>query len=859
MFDDYLKDVFKSAKSGDATEPTYYPYLKDLLKAISPVFGKTNIRVEQLPKRTEGGCPDLVVKEGEQHIVGYIEAKDVGADLTPSRMSKQNKAQFKRYLETFPNLIYTNFTEFRLYRDHNAKPMLISSLCEPPEDLGFKVPGGIDADGKTKDLLDHFFDFSLAKKYTAKTLAQELAKRTRFLKDEVAYEQKEESEREEEEDKTNQAKSQKIILSFYNAFRNTLIKTLTEEDFADLFAQTIAFGLFAARYRTTDDFSREVAYAKIPPTIGVLRNLFEHISKGQLPQLLNQVVDDISEVLSVVDVHNILDEYYKSGKGRDPIFYFYETFLAEYNPQEKEQRGVFYTPEPVVGYIVRSVHKILQDRFKREEGLGCYLAKKGTEDDPRTVMVLDPAGGTLTFIAEATVVGLDEYVSIHGDGDKQSFFKNHVLQNFYAFEFMMAPYVLGHLKMSFLLEEKGYELGKDERFKFYLTNTLSMDRDEIVDEQMKIWKEVLPAFVAEYDAAYKVKKETPILVVIGNPPYSGISKNPSEEEVIVKAGEPYVSGYDIEPNGNGGYKAKRIEKRPKKTCKKTQKTWIGELIEDYKIIDGAWFGEKKHWLNDDYVKFMRFAQWKIDQKGEGILGFITNHAYLDNPTFRGMRQSLMNSFNEIRILDLHGNANRKERCPDGTEDRNVFDIRQGVAIGLFVKTANANECDVYHHELWGLRESDNPDDPKTKYGWLRTHDVSNTPWNKLSPISPRYYFRPFDSAGAALYDTFWPIPSIFPVNQNGILTARNSLTIKWSSKDVWKTVTEFVKLDSEKARSVFNLPDDGRNWQIETAQTDLRNSGPSKDKIVSILCRPFDIRSTYYTGTTGGVHVLAAF
>jgi len=352
VFDDYLKDVFKDAKGGRATEPTYYSHLKKLLETAAPLFGKTKVKVDILPKRVEGGCPDIVVWDGEQHVFGYVECKDVGADLTPSRMSKTNKDQFKRYLETFPNLIYTNFTEFRLYRDHDVKPLLTVSLCESPEDLGFKVPTDVDKDGKTKELLERFFDFSLAKKYTAKSLAQELAKRTRFLKDEIRFELEEEKRREEEEAKSKKTKSKKNILRFYNAFKSTLIKTLTEEEFDDMFAQTISFGLFAARYRTEGEFDRKLAYDSIPPTIGVLRDLFEYISRGNLPPLINQVINDVAEVLSVADVHKILDEFYKEGKGKkDPIFYFYETFLREYNPKEKEQRGVFFTPEPVVGVV----------------------------------------------------------------------------------------------------------------------------------------------------------------------------------------------------------------------------------------------------------------------------------------------------------------------------------------------------------------------------------------------------------------------------------------------------------------------------------------------------------------------------
>ena len=333
------------------------------------------------------------------------------------------------------------------------------------------------------------------------------------------------------------------------------------------------------------------------------------------------IVDDISEVLAVTDVKSILHKYFHEGKGKDPIVHFYETFLAEYDPKTREKRGVYYTPEPVVSYIVRSLHTILKEHFNKRDGFA-------TE----SVTVLDPAAGTLTFLAEAAKLAVEECFSKYGQGTKEMLIKEHILKNFYAFELMMAPYAVGHLKMSFLLEELGYKLQSDDRFKLYLTNTLEME--ELAQTELP----GMASLSEESHLAGKVKKEQPILAILGNPPYSGHSTNVYDE---VKA---------------------------------------------YYQVDGKPLGEKNpKWLQDDYVKFIRFAQWKIDQDGEGVLGFITNHSYLDNPTFRGMRRSLMNTFDEIYVLDLHGNTLTNEKAPDGSEDKNVFDIKQGVAIALFIK------------------------------------------------------------------------------------------------------------------------------------------------------------------------------
>jgi len=626
--------------------------------------------------------------------------------------------------------------------------------------------------------LEKFFQFSLPTKFTAESLAKELATRTRFLRDQVIKEELRESS----------TAGAKKILGFYEAFQKHLIFNLKPDEFADLYAQTITYGLFAARTRANGAFNRILAYDLIPKTIGILRDIFHFVSFDP-PEQLQATVDDIAEVLAVADVRNILHQYFKEGKGSDPIFHFYETFLAEYNPQERERRGVYYTPEPVVSYIVRSLHTILKERFARQDGFAT-----------QSVTVLDPAGGTLTFLAEAAKLAVEEFVSKYGEGSKVKFIEDHVLKHFFAFELMMAPYAAGHLKMGYLLEELGHKLFEDERFQFYLTNTLEME---------ELAQTSLPGMASlseESHLAGKVKKETPILVILGNPPYSGHSANKGD--------------------------------------------WIRHQIETYKKVDGKPLGEKNpKWLQDDYVKFIRFAQWKIDQIGEGALGFITNHSYLDNPTFRGMRQSLMNSFDEIYLLDLHGNSLKKEKAPDGSKDENVFDIQQGVAIALFVKRKQSISSKILmHSEIWGTREQ--------KYEWLIKHELKKTDWRELKPISPFYLFVPRDERLNKRFQSYPSIPSIFPVNSVGIVTARDHLTIHWTSHQVWTTVLNFVSLDPEIARQAYQLGDDVRDWKVKLAQEDLKKTGPTKENIVPILYRPFDIRYTYYTGRSKGFHCM---
>ncbi|MEK7238207.1 MAG: N-6 DNA methylase, partial [Nitrospirota bacterium] len=598
MLKSYLKRISDVSNRGGAREESYYSSLEKLLEDYLESINKKQIYITTLPKKTEAGNPDFRVWDGKQQIIGYIEAK---APPFTSPLEKgglrgvehldqiETTGQLKRYLHIFPNLLLTNFFEFRLYRNGTLIDRVLLGRAYHIHKLKSVPP--VENEQKFLALLEKFFSFSLPKVYDAKNLAIELAKRTRFLKDEVIAQELEEEER----------KGKGNILGFYKVFKEHLISGLTKEDFADLYSQTITYGLFAARTRTENGFNRKLAYDKIPRTIGILRDVFKFISLEDLPQQMEWIIDDISEVLATTDVYKILDEYFNKHKGKDPVVHFYETFLAEYDPKTREKRGVYYTPEPVVSYIVRSLHHILKEHFNKEDGFAS-----------QSVTVLDPAAGTLTFLAEAAKLAVEEFTSKYGEGKKSGFVKEHILKNFYAFELMMAPYAIGHLKMSFLLEELGYKLHVDDRFKLYLTNTLEME--ELAQTE-------LPGMVSlskESHLAGNVKKEQPILVILGNPPYSGHSSN--------------IGG------------------------------WISKEIKVYFQVDGKPLGEKNpKWLQDDYVKFIRFAQWKIEQTGEGILGFITNHSYLDNPTFRGMRQSLMKSFDEIYLLDLHGNSLKKEK------------------------------------------------------------------------------------------------------------------------------------------------------------------------------------------------------
>ncbi len=806
MLKAYLNDLQSSLNQGDAREESYYIHLDKLIRSFAETQNIQKVDVTILPKKTEAGNPDFRVWDGKNHITGYIEAKD------PSISNLdwiEDSEQLKRYRNTFPNVILTNFYEFRLYRD--GELIKKASVGRPDLAKKLKTAPPVENEAAFIDLFNTFFSFSLPQVRNAKNLALELAKRTRFLRDEVISIEIAEEER----------KGKKAILGFFEAFKKYLIGTLTEQSFADLYSQTITYGLFAARTRSDNSFNREMAFKYIPNTIGILRDVFRFISLEEPPKPLQIIVDDIAEVLSVTDVKKILQDYYREGKGKDPIIHFYETFLSAYDPSVRDKRGVYYTPEPVVGYIVRSINQILKTHFDISDGLA-----------GENVTLLDPAGGTLTFPAEAIKLAVTEFTEKYGSGGKANLIKNQILKNFYAFELMMAPYAIGHLKMSFLFEELGYRLSDEERFKLYLTNTLEMEDLE----QVQI--PGLSSLSEESHLAGEVKKKQPLLVIFGNPPYSGISSNPGEYEKLFKKGEKFISEYYW--NTEKSCVDRKYSAKLTKDTKKRQKTFIGDILMDYYFIDGNPLGEKKLWLQDDYVKFLRFAQWKIHQAGFGIAGMITNHSYLDNPTFRGMRQSLMNTFNEIYILDLHGNSLKKETCPDGSKDENVFDIRQGTAIALFIKKKDKKSCNVYHADQFGLRDA--------KYDWLDSHHFETKNYHSIQPQSPWYFFVPRDVDKIQEYLEWKPINEIFPVNVTGIVTARDSFVIDFDKNRLRNRIIQFRNnsISDEIIKDTFKLKDT-RGWKLSEARKKLKDDDSWDTHFSKIHYRPFDIREIYYT------------
>lgn len=624
------------------------------------------------------------------------------------------------------------------------------------------------------------------------------------------------------------------------AFQTALVHDLDEAGFADMYAQTIAYGLLSARItdparRTADDFA---AHMRTNPFLKELMETFLHVG-GRRGKAGGPGIDfdelGVSEVVELLDRANmeaVVRDFGDRNPQEDPVIHFYEHFLSAYDKKQKVSRGVFYTPRPVVSYIVRSVDELLRTEFGLDDGLADIttwgeMAKRnkglkvpdGTPRDQAFVQILDPATGTGTFLVE--VIDLIHRMMVEkwnaqGHGDKKiqalwnEYVPKHLLPRLHGYELLMAPYAIAHLKIGLKLYETGYRFESEERARVYLTNAL----EPASSKQLAL--DFLPALAHEAEAVNEIKRKQRFTLVIGNPPYLG------------------------EAGTGGEWIAGLMWGKDNITCCDTA---------SYFEVDGQPLRERNSkWINDDYVKFIRLSHFLLDTAGCGIHGYISNHGYLDNPTFRGMRWALMASFHAVHALDLHGNLKKKETPPGGGKDVNVFDIEQGVGIGLFTKcqrdTHAVTESTVRHADVWGERQA--------KYDWLMTHRFSTTDWARVDTAAPFYLFEPLGSSEIGDYFDWPALREIMLVNGTGVITKRDGLSIHFEAKDVWETVTDFARMNEREARQHFNLPDDVRDWRFDWAQRDVRDSGPSKRCVKPILYRPFDVRRIYYTGRTRG-------
>ena len=773
----FVSDVQRIFATGKATEHSYR-------SAFEALFSGLGVTALNEPKRVKCGAPDFMVSRNEI-VIGHIEAKDLHVSIR--NMKDSNKSQQDRYRNGLPNLIYTNALDWNFYR--NGK--LISSVTIA--DIYQDVAPRTDQYEILGNLLCNFIAQKPQTITSPKDLAKRMAGKANLIKD-VLRNALADSESEETE-----------IVAQYEAFKENLIHDITEDDFSDIYAETIAYGMFAARLNDTtlETFSRQEALELLPKSNPFLRSLFTYVAGQNLDERIVWIIDDLASVFQACDVARLMENLGRLTGQSDPFLHFYETFLAAYNPDKRKACGVWYTPEPVVNFIVRAVDEMLQKEFGLPEGLAdtskvtvdCGNGQKG---EVHRVQILDPATGTGTFLAE-TMKQIARRVHGIAPGMWSRYIEKDLVPRLHGLELLMAPYAMCHMKLDMILKELDYQpTNNPPRLSVFLTN--SLEEGEPANQSLPFAQWIS----REAKGANTIKRDMPIMCVIGNPPYLG----------------------------EGG----------------VSEGWIGNLMDDYKKEPGGKMKLRERnpkWLNDMYVKFIRMSSHLIERNGEGVLGFITNHGYIDNPTFRGMRWHLLNTFDRIWVLDLHGNANKKEVAPNGTPDKNVFDIRQGVAIIIAVKTGGKDGklAEVCHGDLWGTRE--------TKYEALSTGDIKNLVAKRIDCAAPQYGFMRRDHALAETYERGFALNEFMPSNSVGIVTARDALTIDEDRQRLWERVQEFASLETEDARNRFDLGKDVLDWRVSWAQDDVL-AHLTEDHIMPISYRPFDRRWIFYTGRSRG-------
>ena len=788
-FKEYIKELDRLYSVGNTTEHSFRGSLQSFLSELLPGYVVTNE-----PRRRECGAPDYVItKKGVP--VAFFEAKDIDDGDLDGR--KAHKDQFNRYKASLDGIIFTDYLDFHLFVGGE-----FVDAVRIAETKGNRIVGLPENYERFDALVKHLVTKGRQRISSSAALARQMAGKAHLLAEVVAK-----TIALDGEDSDGEMATQ------LRAFRDVLIHDLKAEEFADIYAQTIVYGMFTARlYDTTpEDFSRQEAANLIPKSNPFLRKIFQSIAGYDIDSNIEWIVDDLAAMFSATDAAKIMANYGSNKRHSDPIVHFYEDFLAEYDPKLRKARGVWYTPAPVVKFIVKSVDEILQKEFNLPMGLAdssTIKVKRAIEQskDKRTadgmkheevdvhrVQILDPATGTGTFLAEVIQQVRDKFDGM--EGMWPSYVEKSLIPRIHGFEILMASYTIAHLKLALTLKNTGYEGQTDKRLNVFLTNSL----EEATPRATNLFAKWLSD---EADAASMVKTETPIMVAMGNPPYSISSMNSGE--------------------------------------------WITNLVADYKKN----LNERNiQPLSDDYIKFIRLGQYYVHKNREGILAYISNNGFLDGIIHRQMRKSLLEEFDKIYILNLHGNSRRKETAPDGGPDENVFDIMQGVSINLFVKTGTKEKGDkasVFYHDVYGSREE--------KYHRLKDSSVLSEEWQQVLPSDPYNFFVPKDFSREDLYEKGFRISDLFIVQSTGITTCKDKLNYWDSVQEVRKMTQDILNLPENVFRDRYGVGEDSRDWVYSRAKEDIQEAVLSGNLLIApVEYRQFDLKYCVYTGKTNGI------
>ncbi len=809
-----LKEYLESIKdlTPEKNELTHRLFLYNLLDKLKNHFNK-EFKIEHEPKRDQGSQPDFRISYQGLNI-GYIENKRVGTDLDQLLKSKQ----ILKYLELNPNLMLTDYLKFVwVGKDEENKPLIkreisIASLDELSKPLKPNPQTERDLIGFFKG----FFNYEAAPITNAKDFATHLSAPTKYLKDALIKYQKDEQ-----------------VSSIFKNFKEYLYEELSFEDFSDALAQTLTYSLFLAKLNHPfEKINLDNVRSSIPKNFAVIREMADFLKKldeiEEIQWLLNEILSSINHV----DMDSILKDL---NDDKDPYLHFYETFLSAYDPKLRESKGVYYTPDSVVKFIINALDSLLKTRFK-DAPLGLKSAL-----DNENIKLLDFATGTGTFLLEAFRKALEtRKTSDGGTSTKEDKYQN-LLKQFYGFEYLIAPYAIAHLNLSQAFKQEFKKpLKENDALQIILTNTLIQPSEIVAHRGLQ------PIFETELKSAQEIKKDEKILIITGNPPYSGASSNEGLFEWEVKA------TYGIEPE----FQTIEIEKNVKLTDKiqtllkniQIQKESGGkDALKELKNLHSKYKLQKEKnpkWLLDDYVKFMRFAQNKIESLGHGLFGFISNNAFLDNPTFRGLRRSLLECYDELYILNLHGNARKKEETPQGAKDENVFNIMQGVSINLFVKKAQTTKQKIFYYDVYGERAE--------KYAFLVQNDLNSINWLELAPREPFYLLIPQETPLLEEYEQGFSVQEMFQVGGTGICSKKDHVVFHKDKESLLKLLKDFSTLEPSELRRKYDI-EDAEGWKLGRAIENVKKNSHELEKYIA-LCqyRPFDYRWTYYTDKSCG-------
>jgi len=765
----YIEQINKQFQTGFAREHSYHPDLQNLLVQLTKGLTVTNE-----PARIQCGAPDFVLSKNDIPI-GYIEAKDINDNDLEGK--KTNKEQFNRYKKALNNIIFTDYLNFLYFKE--GKQVTQIRIAEVKKGKIISIP---EAFAEFERLIREFSTSITQSIKDPLHLAEVMANKAQLIKDAI---------HKAVLNPDKNLSQDASLVGQMETLKKMLIKDLTSESFADVYAQTIVYGLFSARFHDTtlETFSRMEVAQLLPQSNSFLRQFFQNIASFDVDARILWTLDDLIEIFRASDVKTILKKFGSTTGQTDPIIHFYENFLTFYDPKLRKSRGVWYTPEPVVNFIIRAVDDILKTEFNLKKGLADTSKVQVNDTEFHKVQILDPATGTGTFLAETVKhIYNTEFENIQGAWS--NYVQNDLIPRLNGFELLIASYVIAHLKLDMLFQETGFTNPKKERFRVFLTNSLEEPAAEL-ETLFSQW------LVNEAQEARKIKEETPVMCIIGNPPYSGESANKGKWIMNL------MKDYKKEPNT----KQKLKERNPK-------------------------------WINDDYVKFMRYGQYFIEKNGSGILAFINPHGFLDNTTFRGMRWNLLKTYDKIYTIDLHGNNKKKETTPDGSIDQNVFDIMQGVSINILVKTGEkkAHELGkVFHYDLYGKRE--------VKYDFLVENSIKTVPYKELSNKAPMYFMVQKDFEAEEKYEKGFSIPELFKVTNVGIATARDKFVIDENKEELETRIKNFFRLSTNEILAKYDLREN-KSWKIG----DIKSKPIKFDKenITPISYRPFDNRFVYY-------------